>query len=417
MKLFSRFRNQSDNNEEETISVNSPLEKIASFFKTNIEEISSSRLTSSTYYSCMLIRCNSIAKLSLKIYRDDNEKGTIEVKDDELYKLLKYRPHPNITPHDFKWATEFQRLEYGNAFWVFDADKRGNIKSLHLLDSTRVTIYYDEGCILDGKNSVFYVYQDSKKGELIYTNENICHFKNFATNGIKGTSIKKYMADIITNEQYSNKVLKNKYKNGLQDPVVVKYIGDLNEAKKEKIKKKFADLGGAENAGKVIPIPTEFDVTQLETKLVNNQFFQLQGLTTKQIANTFGVKGFQLNDLEKSSYNNLTEQNKAYYTETLQNVLTEYEEEINYKLIPSYKIDKGYYCKFNVDTILRSDTKTRYEYYNMAISQGWKSRKEVRELEGLPYKEGTDILTVDNGACIPLEMLGKQYEKGGGKSE
>lgn len=411
MRLFDRFRN-SDVEKSETITTNPTIEELRSFF--SVEDISNSKLTSATYYTCMLIRCNSIAKLSLKIKQEIESEGTKVVKDDRLYQILKYRPNPFTTPHDFIWATEFQRLEYGNAFWVCKYDKKGEVIALYLLDSSRVTIYYDEGCILDGKHSVFYAYQDSKKGELLYTSDEICHFKNFAMNGIKGTSIKKYMYDIIANEQYANKVIKNKYKNGLQDPIVVKYIGDLNDAKQQRIKKKFENLGGAQNAGKVVPIPTEFDVTQLETKLVNNQFFQLQGLSTKQIANAFGVKSFQLNDLEKSSYNNLTEQNKAYYSETLQNVLTEYEQEIDYKLIPKFKRDKGYFSEFNIETLLRSDTKTRYEYYNMAISQGWRSRKEVREIEGLPYIEGTEVLTVDNGACIPLKDLGKQYTKGSG---
>ena len=222
------------------------------------------------------------------------------------------------------------------------------------------------------------------------------------------------MKNIISNEQYGDNVIKSKYKSGLQDPIIVKYIGDLNEAKRQSIRKKFESLGGAENAGKVIPIPTDFDVKQLETKLVNSQFFQLQGLTTRKIANAFGVKGFQLNDMEKSTYNNIEQQNKAYYSDTLQNVLTEYEQELNYKLLDDNKqLKEGYYFEFNVNSILRSDTKTRYECNNLAITQGWKTRAEVRKMEGLPFIEGTDKLTVDNGACIPIESLGNQYSKGG----
>lgn len=416
MKLFnkirSKFRNEAST-DGNTLSTNPTLSEIEKFFHINLEGISSTKLTSSTYYSCMLIRCNAIAKLPLKIYASDEKKGDREVKNHPLYKLLKLRPNEFMSAHDFIWATEFQRLEYGNAFWVFDY-KKGSINSLYLLDSTRVTIYVDEGHICNDKHSVYYVYEDSKKGELIYTNDNIVHFKNFATNGIKGTSIKKYMADIIENEQYANKVVKGKYQSGLQDPIVVKYIGDLNEAKQQKIKKKFADLGGAKNAGKVIPIPSEFDVSQLETKLVNSQFFQLQGLNTRQIANTFGVKGFQLNDMEKSTYNNIEQQNKAFYCDTMQNVLTIYEQEIQYKLLTTEERDeKEYYPKFNVDSMLRADIQSRYSAYSTAINDGWKSRAEVRKIEGLPFIEGTDELTVGNGASIPLKLLGKQYLKGG----
>lgn len=411
MRLFktikSKFRN-----EVETINTNPSLEELKEFFGVSIGDISSSKLNSISYYSCMQIRCNAIAKLPIKLMKE-SDKGIEKATDNPLYNVLKKRPNIFTNAHDFVWATEFQRLEYGNAFWVMDPDVRGNIKSLYLLDSSKVNIMVDNTGILDNKNSVYYVYNDPIKGQLIYTNDDIVHFKNFSKDGLKGTSIKKYIYEIVENEQYSTKLLRDKYQNGLQDPIIVQYIGDLNDVKQQKIKKKFSDMGGAKNAGKVVPIPTEFKVEQLETKLVNSQFFQLQGLTTRHIANAFGVKGFQLNDMEKSTYNNIEQQNKAFYSDTLQNVLTTYEQEMDYKLLPKNTGKYELYTKFNVDSILRSDLNTRTSSYVAGITNGYMTIKEVREKENLPYIEGTDRLIIGNGASIPLEDLGKQYLKGG----
>lgn len=419
MSLFGRLTNRFKNigeTEANSIGVNPTLEQLESFFRANIEEISNSKLTSTTYYSCMQIRCNAIAKLPIKLMKED-KKGAEKAIDHRLYKILKKRPNKFTNAHDFKWATEFQRLEYGNAFWVMGSDSKG-INALYLLDSTRVQIIVDNTGILDTKNSVYYLYTDIKKGQMLYTSDDIVHFKNFSMDGIKGTSIKQYIADVVSNEQYSSKILKDKYKNGLLDPIIVQYIGDLNEAKQNKIKKKFADMGGAKNAGKVVPIPTDFKVEQLETKLVNNQFFQLQGLTTRHIANAFGVKGFQLNDMEKSTYNNIEQQNKAFYSDTLQNVLTTYEEEMDYKLLTEDEQDKeGYYNQFNVDSILRSDLQSRTTSYVSGINTGYMTIAEVRAKENLPYIDGTDKLIIGNGASIPFDMLGKQYGKGGGNNE
>ncbi len=415
-KIKNTFKNQSTS-EVETIGTNPTLEQLESFFHTTIEEISNSKLTSASYYACMQIRCNAIAKLPIKLMQE-TEKGANKAVDHNLYKLLKKRPNPFTNAHDFLWATEFQRLEHGNSFWVMGNDIKGNITALYLLDSTRVQIIVDNTGILDKKNAVYYLYSDSKKGELLYTSDNIVHFKNFSMDGLKGTSIKKYIADVIANEQYSNKILKDRYKNGLMDPIIVQYIGDLNDAKQQKIKKKFADMGGAKNAGKVVPIPTDFKVEQLETKLVNSQFFQLQGLTTRHIANAFGVKGFQLNDMEKSTYNNIEQQNKAFYSDTLQNTLTTYEQEMDYKLLTEDEQDKeGYYWQFNVDSILRSDLASRTASYVAGINNSYMTIAEVRKKENLSYIEGTDQLIVGNGASIFLKDLGKQYDKGGGNNE
>lgn len=404
MRWFKKVKNEA---ETQTITLNPTAEELAKFFHMDIS-ISGEKLTSSTYYACMLIRCNAIAKLPLKLMKHTDGKGNIKATEHILYQLMRYRPNRFTNAHDFIWATEFQRLEHGNAFWVMDI-RNGKIQEVYLLDSRNVTIIVDDTGILDEPNSVFYMYSDPTKGTMYYSGDEIVHFKHFSLGGIVGTPIKKYIGQTIENEQYSQKVLREKYKNGLQDPIIVQYIGDLDKERQKKIQKKFADLGGAKNAGKVVPIPTEFKVSQLETKLVNSQFFQLQGLTTRHIANAFGVKSFQLNDMEKSTYNNIEQQNKAFYSDTLQNVLTTYEQEMTYKMLTRKDQIDGYYWQFNVDSILRSDLQTRTGAYSEAIKQGWKSRAEVRELEGLPYIEGTEELTVDNGACIPLRDLGKQY--------
>lgn len=413
-KLKSLFRNEAEDTDE--IGLNPTIEQLQQFFGTEIELVSNSKLTSTTYYSCMQIRCNAIAKLPLKLMQK-TDKGSEKATEHSLYRLLKNRPNPFTNAHDFLWATEFQRLEYGNAFWVMDTDVRGNVIALYLLDSSRVTIMVDNTGILNNKNSVYYIYTDEKQGALIYTSDNIVHFKNFSMNGLKGTSVKKYLSDIVENEQYANKVLRGKYKNGLQDPIIVQYAGDLNDAKQKSIQKKFSSLGGAKNSGKVVPIPTDFKVDQLETKLVNSQFFQLQGLTTRHIANAFGVKSFQLNDMEKSTYNNIEQQNKAFYSDTLQNVLTTYEQEMQYKLLSDNDKEKGYYPEFNVDSILRSDFENRTKSYTEAIKSSWMTVAEVREKENLPFIEGTDRLIAGNGASIFFEDLGKQYTKGGENNE
>ena len=407
IKLFGKNKKIRNDTSTDSISLNPSLSELNSFFYGL--NISDSKLTSATYYACMLIRCNSIAKLPLNLLFKDN-KGTKQATDHCLYNILKYRPNIFMSTHDFLWATEFMRLEYGNAYWVSDSDNRGNIKALYLLDSRNVSILIDDIGIMDSVNDMYYVYTDTRKGQLIYSVDNIIHFKNFAIDGIRGRGIKHYLGDLISNEQYATNVIKNRYQTGLQDPLIVEYTGDLNEAKTNKIKNKFASLGGVQNAGKVVPIPSDFKVSQLETKLVNNQFFELQGITATHIANAFGVKPFQLSNIDKST--DVENQNKAFYSDTLQDTLTLYEQEINYKLL-SNKEKLNYFIKFEIDSLLRSNLTSRTASYIAGINNGYMTPAEVREKEDLPFIAGTDKLIIGNGASIPLDDLGKQYTKGG----
>ena len=411
---------QNSGGEVQSISSASSAEEIAEFFGWDDDLAGREALNAATYYACMQIRCNAFAKLPIKI-KQYQGRGSVNIRDSDLNELLQTRPNRFTSAHDLKFATEFQRIEFGDAFWYMDYNGHGKLRGLYLLDSRRVQIYIDDKGIIREKNAVYYLYSDVKHGEMVFSEEEICHFKHFSKDGIVGTPIKKYLFDCIDNELYANKMLKEKYKSGLQNPIIVQYIGELSSEKENKIQKKFTSLGGAKNAGRVIPIPPDFKVEQLETKLVNNQFFELQGLNAKNIANAFGVKSFQLNDMERSTYANIETQNRAFYTDTLLNVLTVYEQEMDWKLLSSSQRADGWYFKINVDAILRSDNKARAEQHQIEIASGTLTPAEARELEDRPYIPGTDILIYGNGASLPLDQLGKQYDsdapKGGDDNE
>ena len=55
-------------------------------------------------------------------------------------------------------------------------------------------------------------------------------------------------------------------------------------------------------------------------------------------------------------------------------------------------IPRGQYAKFNLDALLRPDTKTRYEAHKIALDGGFLTVDEVREIEDLdPMEPITDL--------------------------
>ncbi len=387
------------------------LDQWSDVFGTDQKSVSTRQaLNSSTYYACMQIRCNSIAKMPMDIVKRDDDGGTRVDREHPARELLRRRPNLFMSISDLLWATEFQRLDTGNAYWVITY-RNGRADAIYLLDSRRVTIWVAEG-IPDQPRSIYYQYDDPQKGTIYYMADEICHFKNFSLDGIQGRSIRSYIASTILNENAATEVMSGKYESGLQDPIIVQYVGDNDKAQDKAIKDKFAKLGGAQNAGRVIPIPTMFNVSQLETKLVNSQFFELQGLGSKRIANAFGVKSFQLNDMSSGTFQNIEQQNRAYYSETMQNVLNVYEQELDFVLFSEKEKKSGYSVRFDTSTLLRLDIEGRYKTYSEGIASGFLLRSEAREQEGLPFLPDTDFLTVQNGAILPLSQVGIQYTGG-----
>src|SRR5690606_21297896 len=169
---------------------------------------------------------------------------------------------------------------------------------------------------------------------------------------------------------------------------------------------------GLKNANRVSLLPIGYQYQPISIKLTDAQFLENTELTIRQIAAAFGVKMHQLNELTRATHTNVEHQQREFYIDTLMDILTGYEQELTYKLFTDQELEEGYYIKFNVNAILRADPKTRYEGYQKAIQSGFMTPNEVRALEELEPKEGGDRLLI-NGNMMPIEMAGKQYEKGG----
>lgn len=402
---------QSDTSKStEEISLNPTISELNSFFGVNDITTPGPALYSATYYACMLIRCNAFAKLPLKIMQALPKGGARVCREHNLFELLTLRPNPYMSAHDFKWATKFMTLHYGNGYWVYTFE-RGRITGLYLLDSEKVQILVDDAGIIGKKDAIYYYYHDKLGRLIVYPSDKVVHFKCFPKDGIHGGSVRYYIASKLNQEQFGDSVVNSRYQGGLHDPIIVQYTGDMsNKAIATKIQRRFNQIGGVKNAGKVIPIPGEFTASQLATRLVDAQFFELQGLNVRQIANAFGIKSFQLNDMEKSTFNNVEQQNRAFYTDTLQNDLIATEQEIDWKLLFPFERKQGIFSQFNADAMLRADIKTRYEAYKTGITGGFIMPSEVREMENRPFVEGSDKLIYGNGAAVPVADIGIQYK-------
>ncbi|PII81568.1 phage portal protein [Leucobacter sp. OAMLP11] len=117
------------------------------------------------------------------------------------------------------------------------------------------------------------------------------------------------------------------------------------------------------------------------------QFLETQQFTTTQVARLLGTPAsLLLAAVEGNSqtYSNVEQDWIGYVRFSLMKPLREIEEALS-ELLPA-----GQRARFNVDALLRTDTKTRYEAHNLALAGRWKTRSEVRADEGLMPIDGID---------------------------
>lgn len=369
-------------------------------------------LKENTVYICTKIRAESIGKLSLKVYKEREE-----YKEHELYYLLKYKPNPLMNSINFWKCIEAQRTLKGNAYAYIERNKKGQVTGIYPIDSDNVTKVIDDNNFLSSLSKVWYIVIDNKGIKHKLYSDEILHFIGDITlDGLIGIAPLEYLKCTVENGRATQEFVNKFFKNGLSTKGVIQYVGDLDEKAKRTFRKEFESMSnGLENAHSVSLLPLGYQFQPLSLSMADAQFLENSKLTKREIAAAFGMKSYHLNDLERATFNNLTEQQKDFYITTLQPSLTNYEQEMQDKLFSQYETLKDVRVEFNVDTILRSDIKTRYESYRIGIQSGFLSPNEVRKKENLPAKEGGDELLA-NGNMIPIIMAGKQYLKGGDNS-
>lgn len=371
-----------------------------------------------TVYACIRIRSESVAKLPLKVYQEDDF-GVRKQSKHNVAQLLRLRPNPFMSAYDFWKVTETQNCLYGNAFVNIEFDRRtGKPVALWPIDASKVTIYVDDDTgmsqIMQPRSKLWYVVDLGYEQRKVSADE-MLHFRGGLTlNGIVGLSPIDQLRASVENQAQANDFINKFYKQGLQVKGLIQYVGDLNERAKREFREKFEEMSsGLNNAHRIALMPVGYKFEPIALTLQDAQFLENTQLTIRQIAAAFGIKMHQLNDLSRATYNNTTEQQKEFYTDTLQPILTGYEQELTYKLFLDEEIENGFFVRFNADAILRADIKSRYDAYRLAIQSGFLTPNEVRELEEREPKEGGNQLIV-NGNMVPLTEVGAAYRLKGG---
>lgn len=388
----------------ETIELNQLLDFLG------IDKTKNRAINEATYFACMKVLSEALGKLPLKLLQNKENGGVREATDHPLYNVLRHRPNPYMTATTF-WSTiEYNRNHYGNAFALIEG--AGSKTRLWILESDKVQIVYDDARMIKDQPDIYYVYHGEGQ-YLTFGSEEVLHFKTSTSfDGITGLAVRDILKTTIDGNGKAQKLLNRLYDNGFVSKVVVQYTGNLND---ESVK---AYLEGIQNYAEnkengiknLIPIPLGSKVEPLNMKLIDAQFLDIKRYSALQIASAFGIKPYQIGDYEKSSYASAEAQQLSFYVDTLLYILKQYEEEITYKILPDEEVSQGLHAKFNVAAILRTDVKTQIETLASAVGNFIYTPNEARSLLDLESKPGGDRL-IGNGASIPVEMVGQQYQK------
>lgn len=365
-------------------------------------------------YACVHAISETVGQIPLKLYRKTAD-GREPADEHAIYEILHDLANPEMTAFQFREAMTRNLAMWGRAYALIQRNGAGDIIALWPLHPTRMVVDRDE--VGNRKRFKYYV-GNSDRGkvyqEWIHNPErpDILHLHMNSADGLDGRSPILINRESLGLTKAAEDYVAAWFGNGAIPGIVLTHPGRLKAEAKENIRKSWLErFMGGKKANRVAIL--EEDV-KLQVVGVDPEKSQLTELRAEQVAaasRIWRVPSFIIqNHTKDTSWGSGIEQQMLGWIKTgLQPYLTEWQQVVSRDLL-NRKTRRTHYAKFVVNQLTSGDTKTRYESYAIARTNGLASANEIREMEEMNRIDEGDVYLMPSGAQpvigdgMPLEV-------------
>lgn len=345
---------------------------------------------------CIEVLSDSIGKLPIYVMERDTRK---RVEDHPLNQMLSLRANAAQTPSVAKKMIEVNRNCGGNGYaWIVRDQASLRPTEFLPIPHELVTPW------LDSTGTVWYTVIHPFTGEMMTVHRaDMLHMMAYTHNGYKGISVLSRASEVIGASRAAQQYNLNYYANGGQPAGVLQTESDLSgtvsiklpDGTTQKVSKK--DLvrsewekrhAGPTNAQKVAILDYGLKYTPISVSNKDAQFVEQSELSVQDIARFFGVPLYKL-QAGKQSYNSNEQNAIEYVVSTLHPIVTQYEEELTWKLLPASEA-ANLKIRINMMAELRGDFTSRAAWYKAMREIGGYAVNDIMALEDMPDVEGGD---------------------------
>jgi HK97 family phage portal protein len=324
-------------------------------------------LSLASVYRSVSIIATAMKQLGIHVYRDDAEVTPTP--------LVIRQPDIKMTREVWMEQTINSMALSGNAYWLIGRNGRGETVNLEVLNPFDMMIQTD-----DYGNALYYMYRGTVKYEL----SQVQHLAMMRVPGnvyglgpiqaaqkelLNARDTRDYASVWFTDSGIPNGVLKSDQMLSPDQAAAAKDAWNLTAGAKSGV----AVLGNGLNYQPMYLNPRD------------SMFIESQAWNVQQVARLFGIPANMLMasvDGNSMTYTNMEQEQMAFVRYTLSQYIVEIESAL------THVTTRGTMVKINVDSLLRSDTLTRYQAHAIAIASGWMTVDEVRAIEDLPTVGG-----------------------------
>ena len=347
---------------------------------------------------CVEVLSSDVAKLPLYVF----DRNTRQVKHDHpLSRLLGLRCNSVQTSFEALKLVEAGRLCGGNGYLLVERDPRS------LRPERLVAVpWQNVSPQMTDAGDVFYdVTHPFTHRNIRVARTDMVHVKgSFSRNGWLGVSVLERASEVIASARAAQSWNGSYYSNGGQPSGVLEVEDDISgyieqlqpdgTTQKVRIKDSIREEwerrhAGPGNANRVAILDHGLKYKPISISQRDAQFVENAELSIRDIARFFGVPLYKLQE-GKQSYNSNEQNSIEYATGTLQPIVTAWEQELTYKLLPECERNEGLEIRLNMMAELRGDSASRANWYRDMRLAGAFSVNDILDLEDMPHVEGGD---------------------------
>lgn len=337
-------------------------------------------LNYSAVYACVRVLSESIASLPLNVYTEERNGDRLLAKDHPIYKLISREPNKYMTSYTWREVLMANLVLRGNSYFFIDRDKNARPTAISYIDADKVQVTKYQGEL----------YYNIKGIENPVHQSNILHFLGLGFDGCMGKSVIEVHQDTIGLSLAANKYGGNFFGNASKPSGVLKHPSKLSKEAAERLKNSWNNsYGGVSNMHRTALLEEGMDFKTVSINPQDADFLNTRKFQVNEIARIFRVPPHLIGDLERATFSNIEQQGIDFVVHTLRPYLSNIEAELNRKLFRESEKD-FYYIKFNVNGLMRGDSKARAEFYKNMSLIGAMSINEIRRFEDMNKIEGGD---------------------------
>ena len=360
-------------------------------------------LQASAVYACVRNTAETIASLPcfLKRVRRDGSgrRRSEEALRHPLYQVLLETPNDWQTAFDY-WEMVVEHLELrGNHYSRIVTNGAGQAVALEPLHPDQVRPFWSAG-------RPAYEYHPLVGMREILLASEVFHVRGpLQGDGLQGASPVQLHRETFGMALAAHDYGARLFANDARPIGTLEMEGTLEDPSFARLKKDWQKTYGGENRHRVAILEHGLKFKNIGMTNEEAQYLQLRGFTDLEIARLFRTPPYKIGIIEKSTLNNVEQQNRAWVTDKLAPLARRIEDAIARDLMTAQG-RRQLVARFDFSELLRGDIKTRTEANAKGIQWGWYSPNDVREREGLnPIGPEGDVYITPTNMAPMMALL------------